>query len=197
MVAHVLAHLGPDGQQHALPLVVAGAVLVGLAEVARHDGSVHGADDLTEGDLRRRAGEYIAPADPALRSNEACALQGEENLLEVRLRQPSALGDVTNRRRWGFARPQGEREQRTAGVVAPRRDLHVPMLRRAPASPPATRPETALHHEMGMVTMKCRWVTTNQGSSRRRGDGPGRRYLVSTGQVSTGQVSTGQGGFRL
>ena len=33
-LAHVLADVGPHGEQHALALVVAGAVLVGLAEVA-------------------------------------------------------------------------------------------------------------------------------------------------------------------
>ena len=35
--AHAVADVGPDGQQHALALVVAGAVLVRLAEVADHD----------------------------------------------------------------------------------------------------------------------------------------------------------------
>src|SRR5271163_4406988 len=40
--AHVLAHVGPHRQQDALALVVAGTVLVGQAEVARHDGPVHG-----------------------------------------------------------------------------------------------------------------------------------------------------------
>ena len=45
VAAHVLADVGPDGQQHALALVVAGAVGVGLAEVAGHDRAVDGADD--------------------------------------------------------------------------------------------------------------------------------------------------------
>ena len=40
--AHVLADLGPDGQQDALALVVAGTVLVGLAEV-----TVTGGEDET------------------------------------------------------------------------------------------------------------------------------------------------------
>src|SRR5665213_4521860 len=43
--AHVLADVGPHRQQDALALVVAGAVLMGDAEVARHDGSVHGRHD--------------------------------------------------------------------------------------------------------------------------------------------------------
>ena len=50
-LAHVLADVGPDGQQDALALVVAGAVLVGLAEVADHDRAVDRADDLAQGDL--------------------------------------------------------------------------------------------------------------------------------------------------
>ena len=36
----MLADVGPDRQEHALALVVAGAVGVGLAEVAGHDGPV-------------------------------------------------------------------------------------------------------------------------------------------------------------
>ena len=48
VAAHVLADVGPDGQQHALALVVAGAVGVGLAEVAGHDRPVDRADDLAE-----------------------------------------------------------------------------------------------------------------------------------------------------
>ena len=53
MRSHVLAHVGPDAQEDALPLVIAGPVGVGLAEVAGHDGAVDGADDLAEGDLIR------------------------------------------------------------------------------------------------------------------------------------------------
>ena len=49
--AHVLTHVGPDRQQDALTLVLAGPVLVGPAEVAGHDGPVDGTHDLAEGDL--------------------------------------------------------------------------------------------------------------------------------------------------
>ena len=44
--AHLLADHGPDRQQHALALVVAGAVGVRLAEVAEDDRPVDRADDL-------------------------------------------------------------------------------------------------------------------------------------------------------
>src|SRR5664279_4954551 len=42
--AHVLADIGPHGEQDALALVVAGAVLVEVAQVAGHDGAVDAAD---------------------------------------------------------------------------------------------------------------------------------------------------------
>ena len=154
MVAHVLADLGPDGQQDTLALVVAGAVLVRLAEVAGHDRSVDGADDLAEGDLRRWAGQHVAAADAPFGSDEAGAFQGEENLLEVWLGEARALGDVADRRRRRFPRPQRQRQQRTAGVVAPRRYLHVSMLRRLPTPPP--------------TSLRC--------GLARRGDGPGFRH---------------------
>ena len=96
---HVLAHVGPHGQQDALALVVAGPVLVGDAEVARHDGPVDGRDDLGERDLLGRAGQHVAAADAPLGPDEAGTLQGEEDLLEVGLGEPGALGDVPDRGR--------------------------------------------------------------------------------------------------
>ena len=62
MLAHVLADVGPHGQQDALALVLAGAVLVGASEVAGHDGPVHGAHDLAQGDLLGRPGEDVPAA---------------------------------------------------------------------------------------------------------------------------------------
>ena len=52
------------------------------------------------------------------------ALEGEEDLLEVRLRQTGALGDVAHRGGLGAVALQRERQQRPARVVAPRRHLH-------------------------------------------------------------------------
>src|SRR5580704_3024800 len=46
VLAHVLADFGPDGQEDALAFVFTGAVLVGTAEIAGHDGPVDGVDDL-------------------------------------------------------------------------------------------------------------------------------------------------------
>jgi len=78
--------------------VVAGAVLVRLAEVTGDDGAVDGADDLRQRDLARRPGQDVAAADAALRPHEAGALEREQDLLEVRLGERGPLGDVANRR---------------------------------------------------------------------------------------------------
>ena len=50
VATHVFADVGPDGEQHALALVVAGAVRMGLPEVTGHDRSVDGAHDRGEAD---------------------------------------------------------------------------------------------------------------------------------------------------
>ena len=96
--AHVFAGLVPDAEQHALALVVAGAVLVRLAEVAEGDRSVDGRHDLGQPDLLGRSGEDVAATDATLGSHQPGTLQGEEDLFEVRLGECSALGDVADRR---------------------------------------------------------------------------------------------------
>ena len=112
------------GQQHALALVVAGAVLVGLAEVADGDRAVDRADDVAERDRRGLAGEDVAAADAPLGADEAGALQRQQDLLEVGLGEPGALGDVADRGGARLVAVQGQREQGPAGVVTSRRDLH-------------------------------------------------------------------------
>ena len=128
MPAHVLADVGPHRQQDALALVLAGPVLVGPPEVAGHDGPVDGAHDLAQRDLLGRPGEDVAPADAALGAHQPGSFQGEQDLLEVGLGEPRALGDVAHRRRALRVVVQRQREQGAAGVVAAGRDLHAPML---------------------------------------------------------------------
>ena len=123
-LAHLLADVGPDGQQHALALVVAGAVGVGLAEVAGGDGAVDGPDDLRQADLVGRTGQYVAAAHAALGADQAGALEGQQDLLEVGLGQAGALGDVPHRGGPAAVGVEGQGDQRPAGVVAPRRHLH-------------------------------------------------------------------------
>ena len=79
-----------------------------------------------QADLLRVPGQHVAAADAALGAHQAGALQREQDLLEVRLGQAGALGDVAHRRRPVVVGVQGERQQRPAGVVAPGRDPHDP-----------------------------------------------------------------------
>ena len=76
-----------------------------------------------------RAGEHVAAADAALRAHEPGALHREQDLLEVRLGEPGALGDLLHRRR-AVGAVQRERQQRPRRVVAPGRHLHAGSLRR-------------------------------------------------------------------
>jgi len=98
LVADAAADAGPHRQQHALALVVARAVLVGLPEVAQGDGAVDRRHDLAEGDEARLSGEDVPAADAALGPDDARALERQQDLLEVGLRQPGPLGDVAHRR---------------------------------------------------------------------------------------------------
>ncbi len=96
VVTHVVTHLGPYAQKHTLAFVVAGPVAVGFAEVARHNWTVDGSHNFGQRDRGSVAGEDVAAAHPSLRANEPHALEAQENLLEVGLRETSALGEVTN-----------------------------------------------------------------------------------------------------
>lgn len=121
---HVLAGLLPDSQKHALALVVARTVLVRLSEVAQRDGSIDGRDDFRESDLVWRPTEDVPATYTTLGANEAGTLEGEEDLLEVRLGQSSAFRDVSDRRWPSGVGVQCQREQGPTRIVTPRRDPH-------------------------------------------------------------------------
>ena len=114
----------PDREQHALAFVVAAAVGVRLAEVAGDDRTVDGADDLAEQDLRGFARQDVAAADATLGTHDACALQCEQDLLEVGLGESGAVGDLAHRRGCSTIAVEGERQERAAGVVTAGRNLH-------------------------------------------------------------------------
>jgi hypothetical protein len=61
--------------------VVARAVSVGFAEVARDDGSVDGRDDLGQGNALGVASEHVATTHSALGAYEPDTLQDEQYLL--------------------------------------------------------------------------------------------------------------------
>ena len=123
VVAHVLSDVSPYCEEHALALMVAGAVLVRLTEVSDHDRTVDGAHDLTEGDLVRQPCQDVPATHTALGPHEAGALESQQYLLEIGLGEASALGDVAHRCRRGLLAKR-EREQSAACVVTAGRHLH-------------------------------------------------------------------------
>ena len=128
VLAHVTRREVPDGQEHALTLVVARAVLMGLTEITEGDGAVDGRDDLGEFDLGGRSREDIPASDAALRPHEAGTLQGEKNLLQIGLGKPGALRNVAHGGRADVLAVEGEREEGPAGIVTPSGDAHAPIV---------------------------------------------------------------------
>ena len=115
----------PDRKKDALALVVAGAVGVGLAEVAGSDRTVDGSDDLGKLDVVGISCEDIPAANAALGTHESGALQGQKDLLEVGLREHRAFGDFADRRGRRFA-VEREREQCPGCIISTGRDAHEP-----------------------------------------------------------------------
>ena len=70
--AHMVSDVGPDREQYALPLVITRSVLVGIAEVARLNRTINGADDLRQRDEFGLSGQNVATADAPFRSYESC-----------------------------------------------------------------------------------------------------------------------------
>jgi len=96
VLAHVVADFGPHAEQDALSLVVAGTIAVGLTEVTGDDRAVDRGHNFGQGDGGGVASQHVATTDAALGANESDALQTQQNLLEVGLRETGALGQVTN-----------------------------------------------------------------------------------------------------
>ena len=107
----------------------------------------------------RVAGQHVAAADAALGAHQAGALQGQQDLLEVGLGEPGALGDVAHRGRARLVAVQRQREQRPAGVVAPGRHLHTGNCR-------GCRPA---NHGGAAVARRATAVTVARERKHRRG----------------------------
>lgn len=122
---HVFTGCLPDGQQHALALMVTRAILVGLTEVAKTDRPVDRTENLADSDFDGRAGKHVAAPDATLRSNETRTLQRQQNLLEIRLWNCRAFGDIAHRRRPLSRVVQREGQQRPARIVTLARNTHV------------------------------------------------------------------------
>jgi hypothetical protein len=65
MLAHVISHVSPDAEEHALALVVTGPVLVGLAKITGRNGPVYGRHDLSESDRFGGACEHVTTSHTA------------------------------------------------------------------------------------------------------------------------------------
>jgi hypothetical protein len=126
--AHVLAYVFPDAEQDALTFVLARPVLMRTTEVSGSDGSVNSGDDLAESDLVGGSGEHVTASYTPLGTDEACTFEGEEDLLEIRLRKARSISNVSDRGRSCLLCVQRQRQKRTAGVIAASRDLHGQML---------------------------------------------------------------------
>jgi hypothetical protein len=99
VLAHVISHVSPHAEKYALALVVTRAVLVGLAEVASGDRSIHGGDNLSQSYGFGGPGEDVPASDAAFRSDQSHALQTEQDLLKIGLGESGALSEVTHRGR--------------------------------------------------------------------------------------------------
>ena len=129
MGPHHLAGLLPDRQQHALTLVVTGPVGMRLAEITERDRTIDGGHDLGQQDLVGRTRQHVSAAHSAFGSDESGALEGEQNLFEVRLRERCSLGDVANRSRSCFVVAERERKERSTRIIASGRHSHAAQRR--------------------------------------------------------------------
>src|ERR1700704_4357650 len=91
-LAHLVGDADPDLLQDAMPFAV-----VVLAH-ERDERAVDGGHDLGQRDLLRRPGEDVSTTDATLGLHEPGALHGEEDLLQIWLREARTLGDLLHRR---------------------------------------------------------------------------------------------------
>ena len=89
--------VGPDREEYALALVIAGPVGVRIAEVTGHNRAIDCRDNLGQQDCRRFPGQDVAATDPSLRTDQASALEGQEDLFEVGLGKARLVGDLADR----------------------------------------------------------------------------------------------------
>lgn len=110
----------PDRVEDALSFVIARAFLVRLAEITNGDGSVHGRNDFAQLDGAGIARQHVAAADAALGTHETRALEGQQDLFEIGLRQPGAFSDVPNRSRPGGLSVDCQRQKSPTGIITTR-----------------------------------------------------------------------------
>ena len=90
--ASFVVELDPHFLQHAVPL----AMIVALGEGRR--GAFHCGHDLGQGDEFRCTCQHVATPHSTFRMHKARALDSEQDLFEVRLREFGAFRDFFDRR---------------------------------------------------------------------------------------------------
>lgn len=124
MLAHPLTGLFPDREQDTLSLVVAGTILVRLAEVTEGDRAIDRRDDLGQADIGRRSGQDVPAAHTALGLDQTGTFERQEDLFEVGLGQRGSFSDIAHRDRDGRIIAQRKRQQRSTGVISAGRHSH-------------------------------------------------------------------------
>jgi hypothetical protein len=80
-----------------LSFVVTCAILVRLTKVAQCDGAINCRDDVRKTNVNGRLGQDVSATHATLGADKPRSLEGEKDLLEIRLRKACALGNVANR----------------------------------------------------------------------------------------------------
>jgi len=108
MRAHVFTDVGPHRQQDALPLVIAGTVLVRDPKVTGDNRSVDRRHNFGQSEGFGGTIQDVATTHTALGTHQPGRLEGQKDLLEVGLRETRPVGDITNGRRGALVFVQGE-----------------------------------------------------------------------------------------
>jgi len=116
--SHVFTNFGPDAEQNALAFVVARPIPVGLAKVTGDNRSIHRGHNFGQGNSVGRSSQEVPPADSPLGAHQTNSLEGEQNLLEVGLRESGAGGQVSNTDRQFEIFAKRQAQQGSTGVVA-------------------------------------------------------------------------------
>ena len=119
MFAHHITGCIPNREQDTLALMVTCPVGVRFAEISECDGPINCREDLRKANVGGFASEYIPAPHTSFRTNNSCAFERKQDLLEVWLGECGALGNVSNRGWAGVVSSKSEGEQCPTGIVTP------------------------------------------------------------------------------
>ena len=99
-----------------------------LTKITHSDGAINCGNNFGESNVFRCFCKDVSATNAALGLHESRTFQHEENLLEVRLGEPRALGDVTHRGGPARVGVEGERQERPARIITPGGHSHGPIV---------------------------------------------------------------------